>query len=48
MDVGEKVKGKVPPHGGKWEYDPETDELTLLEKPTAPADENKGVSNANQ
>ena len=31
---GEKVKGAKPPHGGKWEYSPDKDELTLVEEPT--------------
>lgn len=31
---GDKVKGAKPPHGGKWEYDAQNDELTLVEEPT--------------
>lgn len=33
--VGDKVPGNMPPHGGSWTYDPEKDELTLVEAPTA-------------
>ena len=33
--VGDKVPGKAPPHGGSWQYDPEKDELTLIEAPTS-------------
>ena len=37
MNVGEKVPGKIPPHGGSWEYDDKKDELTLVEAPTEEA-----------
>ena len=28
------VKGSKPPHGGRWVYDKEADELTCVEEPT--------------
>jgi hypothetical protein len=28
------VSGPKPPHGGTWSYDPQTNELTLIEEPT--------------
>ena len=29
-----KIKGSKPPHGGRWVYDEDRDELTCVEKPT--------------
>lgn len=31
---GAKIKGSQPPHGGGWSYDPQKDELTLVDEPT--------------
>ena len=35
MEIGEKVKGDAPPHGGSWIYDEETGEYELVEAPTS-------------
>lgn len=31
---GLKIKGRYPPFGGRWQYDPMADEITLIEPPT--------------